>query len=69
MHAWSSLPARISAAQHLLDDLCCKNLLSCRYARVWGGIPIVWDTWLESTAKAGIYRRDEADFAVPALPR
>ncbi|KAK9804480.1 hypothetical protein WJX73_007384 [Symbiochloris irregularis] len=35
-----------------------------RWARIWGGIQIVWEEWLENTARLGLYLQDESNFAV-----
>ena len=41
----------------------------CRHAHAWGTITIVWDSWLQQTAQAGVYSANEEQFAVPFSQR
>lgn len=48
-----------------------KWLSTCRAARSWKTVRIVWDAWLQDTLQAGAYRADERAYAVqphPAAP-
>ncbi|BDA47374.1 probable protein ECT2 at N-terminal half [Coccomyxa sp. Obi] len=40
-----------------------------RHAHAWGTIKIVWDSWLQQTAHAGVYSANEEQFAVPFSQR
>ena len=41
--------------------------LSCRHARAWQSMPIVWETWLVSCIKARLYLANEEEHTVPEL--
>ncbi|CAL8472179.1 g11721 [Coccomyxa elongata] len=40
-----------------------------RHAHAWGTIKIVWDSWLQQTAQAGVYSANEEQYAVPFSQR